>query len=399
MSLHTDYNYKEGKLVSNVAPQTVGSGLVSGLDVESAAANPKVVDIIPRGRGADVLSRENFLTELICEKRRADRSRAPLSLVVMRFASNTGLDSDDHREIATDLSFSARETDVVGYLGDGVVAFLLPYSEAEAAETFSKLVTRRTNTPDADVQFATYSDPEFDSLLDDLLARGESSEASAAPSSRSGVLTLSLKRAMDIVGSTVLLVVASPLMLVTAIAIKLTSPGPVIFRQTRIGRGGKPFPFYKFRSMRCDNDDSIHRQYVKSLIEGRHDDVNEGDAEKPVYKLQSDPRITTVGRVIRRTSIDELPQLFNVLKGQMSLVGPRPPIAYEIENYQSWHKRRLQEVRPGITGLWQVEGRSKTTFDEMVRLDLRYIRNWSLWLDVKILFKTVLVVIRCDGAD
>ena len=121
--------------------------------------------------------------------------------------------------------------------------------------------------------------------------------------------------------------------------------------------------------------------------------------DNPIYKLQSDSRITAVGRIIRRTSIDELPQLFNVLKGEMSLVGPRPPIPYEIENYQSWHMRRLQEVRPGITGLWQVEGRSKTTFDDMVRLDLRYIRNWSLWLDIKILFKTVVVVIRCDGAD
>jgi lipopolysaccharide/colanic/teichoic acid biosynthesis glycosyltransferase len=106
-----------------------------------------------------------------------------------------------------------------------------------------------------------------------------------------------------------------------------------------------------------------------------------------------------VGRIIRRASIDELPQLFNVLKGEMSLVGPRPPIPYEIENYQPWHMRRLQEVRPGITGLWQVDGRSKTSFDDMVRLDLRYIRNWSLWLDFKILFKTVVVVIRCDGAD
>jgi exopolysaccharide biosynthesis polyprenyl glycosylphosphotransferase len=208
-----------------------------------------------------------------------------------------------------------------------------------------------------------------------------------------------VKRAVDIICSTALLILASPLMLATAIAVKLTSPGPVIFRQMRVGRGGKPFLFYKFRSMRCDNDDAIHREYVQNLIQGRHDQINEGDADKPVYKLRSDTRTTAVGRIIRRTSIDELPQLFNVLKGEMSLVGPRPPIPYEIENYQSWHLRRLQEVRPGITGLWQVEGRSKTTFDDMVRLDLRYIRNRSLWLDIKILCKTVVVVIRCDGAD
>ena len=143
----------------------------------------------------------------------------------------------------------------------------------------------------------------------------------------------------------------------------------------------------------------MHREYVTKLIAGRHHEINEGDLGKPTYKLRSDSRITPVGRYLRKTSIDELPQLFNVLKGEMSLVGPRPPMSYETENYQSWHMRRLQEVRPGITGLWQVEGRSKTSFDEMVRLDLRYVRNWSLWLDVKILFKTIIVVLRCDGAE
>jgi lipopolysaccharide/colanic/teichoic acid biosynthesis glycosyltransferase len=151
--------------------------------------------------------------------------------------------------------------------------------------------------------------------------------------------------------------------------------------------------------MRTGADDRVHREYVAKLIDGRHDEINEGDAHRPIYKLQSDSRITTVGRIIRKTSIDELPQLFNVLKGDMSLVGPRPPIAYETERYQSWHMRRLQEVRPGITGLWQVEGRSKTSFDGMVRLDLLYIRSWSLWLDIKILFKTLLVVVLRDGAD
>ena len=384
--------------MSNIASRSVGSDVASGPDVTSGSADPQRIDIMPdRSRGIDVLTREHFLTQLHREKRRADRSRAPLSLVVMRFADGR-FDADDHRDIITDLSLSTRETDVVGCLGDGVVAFLLPYSGGEAAETFSKLIVSRTGTPAENVQSATYTDPGFDTLLEDSLAI-ETSQVSAASLPRRSVSSRGLKRAIDVFGSTALLILASPLMLVTAIAVKLTSPGPIIFRQMRIGRGGKPFPFYKFRSMRCDNDDAVHREYVKSLIQGRHDEINEGDEDKPVYKLQSDPRITSVGRIIRRTSIDELPQLFNVLKGEMSLVGPRPPIQYEIEDYQSWHMRRLQEVRPGITGLWQVEGRSKTTFDEMVRLDLRYIRNWSLWLDIKILFKTVVVVLRCDGAD
>ena len=354
--------------MSKIASRTVGSDLASGLDTASVRADPNRIDITPHhSGGVDVLSRDHFLTQLHREKRRADRSRAPLSVVVLRFAGGGGLDEDDHRDITTDLSLNKRETDVIAYLGDGVVAFLLPYSEAKAAEAFSELIVSRTNTPAANVQVATYPDPGFETLLVDSLAQIDASQVSAPSSLRKNTSLLGVKRAIDIIGSIVLLILASPLMLVTAIAIKLTSPGPVIFRQMRIGRRGKPFPFYKFRSMRCDNDDAIHREYVENLIQGRHDQINEGDADKPVYKLRSDTRITAVGRIIRRTSIDELPQLFNVLKGEMSLVGPRPPIPYEIEKYQPWHMRRLQEVRPGITGLWQVEGRSKTTFDDMVR--------------------------------
>lgn len=386
--------------MSKIAYRTTGSDPANGGDSASVKADPARIDIMPHpSGGGDVLSRDHFLMQLQREKRRADRSRAPLSLVVMRFANNGELDEIDQRDIVTDLSLGMRETDVIGRLGGGVVAFLLPYSEAKAAEAFSKLIVSRTNTPAANVQFATYSDPKFETLLADSVAQVDTSQVSAPVPSRKNYFAFGVKRAIDIIGSTILLIVASPVMLVTALAVKLTSPGPIIFRQMRIGRDGKPFCFYKFRSMRSDNDDSVHREYVKNLIQGRNDEVNEGDADKPVYKLQTDTRITSVGRIIRRTSIDELPQLFNVLKGEMSLVGPRPPLPYEIENYLSWHMRRLQEVRPGITGLWQVEGRSKTTFDEMVRLDLRYIRNWSLWLDIKILFRTVLVVIRCDGAD
>ncbi|NNE35306.1 MAG: exopolysaccharide biosynthesis polyprenyl glycosylphosphotransferase [Rhodothermales bacterium] len=317
----------------------------------------------------------------------------------MHFAAHGGFDEDDHRDIITDLSLSKRETDVIGHFGDGIVAFLLPYTEAEAAEAFSELIISRTGIPTADVRIATYPDSRFDELLVDSLEQADVSRNTAILSQHKIEFSVGVKRAIDIFGSAALLILVSPLMLVTAIAVRLTSPGPIIFRQMRVGRGGREFPFYKFRSMRCDTDDSVHRDYVKSLIQGRHDEVNEGDDDEPVYKLQTDTRITVVGRIIRRTSIDELPQLFNVLKGEMSLVGPRPPIPYETEDYLSWHKRRLQEVRPGITGLWQVEGRSKTTFDEMVRLDLRYIRSWSLWLDIKILFRTVFVVIRGDGAD
>jgi len=134
------------------------------------------------------------------------------------------------------------------------------------------------------------------------------------------------------------------------------------------------------------------------LIRGKLEKINQGDEKKPVFKMKNDPRVTRVGKIIRKLSLDELPQFWNVLKGDMSLIGPRPPISYEIEKYEPWHLRRILEMKPGITGLWQVEGRNTTSFDEMVRLDLRYVRNWSIWLDIKILLKTIGEVFRPSGA-
>ncbi len=209
---------------------------------------------------------------------------------------------------------------------------------------------------------------------------------------------LFLKRCLDLFGAIIGLILSSPLMTLVAIAIKITSPGPVIFRHFRIGCKGSRFPFYKFRSMYVNNDDSVHRKYLARLIEGKHEDINNGDGDQPFFKIKNDNRITPVGRIIRKFSLDELPQFFNVLKGEMSLVGPRPPISYEVENYKPWHLRRILEIKPGITGFWQVDGRSRTSFDDMVRLDLRYTRDWSIWQDIKILLKTVKAVMDARGA-
>ena len=160
----------------------------------------------------------------------------------------------------------------------------------------------------------------------------------------------------------------SPVFLAVAVAIKLTSKGPILFKQERIGQYGVGFTFLKFRSMHFRNDPKIHREYVRKLISGK-DDCKQADDNGGAYKLQNDPRITPVGKFLRRTSLDELPQFFNVLRGDMSLVGPRPPIPYETEAYDVWHRRRFFEAKPGITGLWQVKGRSRVKFDDMVRLD------------------------------
>jgi len=191
-------------------------------------------------------------------------------------------------------------------------------------------------------------------------------------------------------------VVLLPLYLVIAFLVKSSSPGPVLFVQERLGRHGRPFKFYKFRSMRHDADDSIHRQFAAMFINGDDDGCHARNGGKAVYKLEQDPRVTGIGRWLRRTSPDELPQLLNIIKGDMSLVGPRPPISYEIENYQPWHLERLKVI-PGLTGLWQVSGRSQVSFDEMVHLDLHYINHWSLLLDLKIILRTVPVVFHGTG--
>ena len=205
-----------------------------------------------------------------------------------------------------------------------------------------------------------------------------------------------VKRGMDILGSLALLIILSPLLLAIAGLVKLSSRGPVLFRQVRIGQMLKPFMICKFRTMYADADHGIHHDYVSWFVtssgKGQEREKNK------IFKLTNDPRITLIGRFLRNTSLDELPQLWNVLRGEMSLVGPRPPLWYEVQQYKPWHRHRVLEAKPGITGLWQVTGRSRTTFDEMVRLDLRYARGQSLWADIKILLATPVAVIKGKGA-
>jgi lipopolysaccharide/colanic/teichoic acid biosynthesis glycosyltransferase len=196
--------------------------------------------------------------------------------------------------------------------------------------------------------------------------------------------------------------------LVIAALIKWTSKGPVFFRQERVGQHAKPFTMLKFRTMRVDAGHELHQQYVSQFIQNGHAKTAESRAaepkpasestSQPVFMIVNDPRVTPLGHFLRRSSLDELPQFWNVLIGEMSLVGPRPPLPYEVKVYKRWHRRRLFVAKPGITGLWQVTGRSRTTFDEMVRLDIRYAKNPSVWTDVKILLATPRAVISGNGA-
>ncbi|MFH1755294.1 MAG: sugar transferase [Candidatus Latescibacterota bacterium] len=204
------------------------------------------------------------------------------------------------------------------------------------------------------------------------------------------------KRVIDVAFSIFVIIFGLPFYMLIAAMIKLSSTGPVLFVQERVGQNGKNFKFYKFRTMTEGNNDDAHRDFTENFIKGKVMESGCCQGHRPVFKIAEDPRITSVGRFLRKTSLDEFPQFINVLKGEMSLVGPRPPLPYELKHYREWHKKRLL-AKPGLTGLWQVNGRSTVPFDEMVALDLIYYENWSLLLDLKIILRTVPVMLIGSG--
>ena len=237
-------------------------------------------------------------------------------------------------------------------------------------------VVRSTNTPDARALFTPIPDAR---ALDSVVHYGR--DPSVRPMPRA---TMSRrKRALDIALAGALLVITSPVWLAIAVAIKMTTRGPVLFRQQRMGLNEVPFTLLKFRSMLFGAPETAHELFVTSMISA----TPATSAVNGIHKLQQDARITRVGRWIRRTSLDELPQLINVLRGDMSLVGPRPPLAYEVVRYETWQHERLT-VRPGITGLWQVSGRNHLSYAEMCRVDVRYVRDWSFAMDLRIILRT-----------
>ena len=363
-----------------------------------AVGTATAAQVPARVRLDDALPHSDFLRDLQREKRRAERSQAALSLVLYRVADKAANDPPHANRLLELLQSAKRETDTLGNMGDNMIAVLCPDTDEQGAKSFMRKIEASAGNLPFTAVASTYPDDLVENLAKGthiqpavkpyLVADGVGHKTSA----------YALKRGLDIAGALFALCIFGPLMLLVAAAIALTSRGPIIFRQTRLGKAGVPFTFYKFRSMVVNGNDAIHRAFVANLIKGEQAQGTAADGETASYKLKADPRITRIGGFIRKTSIDELPQFFNVLKGDMSLVGPRPPIPYEAAEYQPWHLRRVISVKPGITGLWQVEGRSKVTFNDMVRMDLRYIRNCSLALDLKILLKTVLVVVRCDGA-
>jgi lipopolysaccharide/colanic/teichoic acid biosynthesis glycosyltransferase len=345
-----------------------------------------------------VFDKPCFLELLRKERHRSQRSSTPLSLLLLKISgtqiNNTRVIVDLFKVMKSIL----RETDVLGYLESDTIGVLLPYTDAIGLSKIESKILKNYINPNLTISKATYPDQIFDSLANHGCVSPDVLRIMLEDTVKHSRFELALKRSVDIFGSIFALILFSPLMLVTAILIKLDSPGPIIFKQKRLGKKGAAFTFFKFRSMQAGNNAQVHKDFVLKLINGNHNEINNGDAENPLYKIKEDPRITKVGKFIRKTSIDELPQLYNVLIGDMSMVGPRPPLAYEAEKYKSWHLNRILEMKPGITGLWQVDGRSRTDFNESVRLDLKYLQTWSLYLDMKILIKTVKEVLQCRGA-
>ena len=341
------------------------------------------------------------------ERKRTERSRKPFLLFLLDARTLF------HRghvlpKIVAALSTITRETDVGGWFEEnsilGIIFTELCETHKSAARDSirAKVTAALHNRLEADqikqIMVSFHLFPEDGGQQDsggfvnaniypDLQQRDDSKRISRV-----------MKRTMDLVGTVLALIVFSPAILAICLAIKLTSKGPVLFRQERVGQYGRTFTLFKFRTMTLSSDPEIHKEFVRRFISGQVDSGTAGQGDNVVYKITEDPRVTRVGRLLRKTSLDELPQLINVFKGEMSLVGPRPPIPYELEKYDLWHRGRVLEAKPGITGLWQVSGRSRTTFDDLVRLDLRYARTWSLWLDIKILLHTPRAVLSGDGA-
>lgn len=358
---------------------------------------------------------ESVFCELLSlERKRSERSRKPFLLLLADFKDfEEGFERlQIARKVGDILSPVTRDTDYKGWYEHGNVSgviftgldvdeenvkiiYELLVEKCRAAlgagldrEEFEKVSLTWHIFPDH-FDKAITDDPSQEKVYQDILAR----MAKKTSAHR-------IKRAIDIIGSLFALLFFSPLFLIIAVVVKSSSDGPVFFKQERVGLLGKRFMFLKFRSMYNDNDPTIHKEFVRNLICGvpNRTGGRKGAKQGCAYKITRDPRVTPVGDILRKTSLDELPQFFNVLRGDMSLVGPRPPIPYECADYDIWHRGRVLEAKPGITGLWQVKGRSRTTFDEMVRMDIRYIRNWSIWLDIKIILQTPMAIITGRGA-
>jgi lipopolysaccharide/colanic/teichoic acid biosynthesis glycosyltransferase len=348
-----------------------------------------------------LLSQALFHTVVIRERKRAERSERPIALVLVGPAAAGAWDGVVER-----LAAAKDPTDVMGWYEPGArlgIVRSVSYPRAAGrpgdgaghrvggtlgsqltAEAADGLPVRVHVHPHLERPAGDELGPLDLALYPELTRRPRKARAADAA-----------KRGLDLAASLALLVLLAPAVALIAALVKLSSPGPALFGQTRVGHMMRPFTMRKFRTMYMHAPPDVHREFVTRFITAGG---TNGAAADGSFKLTNDRRVTPLGRILRRTSLDELPQLWNVLRGDMSLVGPRPSLPYEWAQYRPWHRRRVLEAKPGLTGLWQVTGRSQTTFDEMVRLDLRYARTCSLRNDIAILARTPAAVIAGRGA-
>jgi lipopolysaccharide/colanic/teichoic acid biosynthesis glycosyltransferase len=362
-------------------------------------------------REFSIYSEGQFNRELAIERRRTERSQKPFMLMLINVlnANRQNGKGDVVKNIITSLAVTTRAIDTIGwYINNEIIGVIFVEIERCDIDRIKKCIAHRIylkvneildqdTIKKVNVSFHIFPEQgEIDSreLCDIRLYHDITADQGLKR------FSLILKRGIDIFGSIFGLILFSPLFLIIAILIKATSKGPVFYKQKRVGQFGKPFTFLKFRSMYVACDEKIHQDYIKEFICRSNNGNNKRRTASGVeiYKITDDPRITTIGNFLRKASLDELPQFFNVLKGEMSLVGPRPPILYELAHYDIWHRRRISDMKPGITGPWQVEKRSMTTFDEMVRLDIQYCEKWSIIMDLWLLFKTPLAMFTGKGA-
>jgi lipopolysaccharide/colanic/teichoic acid biosynthesis glycosyltransferase len=339
--------------------------------------------------GIPVLGESVFKDALVRERKRADRFDAAFAVLLLDRSDDVSR-GGPWVSILDAIAAVKRDADAVGWLDEGtVLGLLLPDVPGDGAlkvmdrlrheisgrlgDAVLAVVSMRVYAHGVEPRPDGWAFPPVDLLIEAFVPQRSRPGRDAA------------KRALDVLGSVAMMVLFAPVMLVALAAVKWTSSGSLLHRQVRIGRRGQPFTMLKLRTMYENAGHGVHQDYMAWFIKSSGKQPRHGDE---VFKLTNDPRITPAGRFLRKASLDELPQFWNVLRGDMSLVGPRPPLPFEVEQYQPWHRRRVLEAKPGVTGLWQVSGRSRTTFDDMVRLDLRYASSHTLWTDIKILAAT-----------
>ena len=343
------------------------------------------------------LYREKVFDDMLRrERKRTERTQQPFTLIMVELHHPIKSRAKKSiRALVTVLNEQFREIDIQGwYRQRSIIGIICPDVARQSVKALQLKIENSIEKalPDdfrGELSVSYICFPEVN-------ASGESGQDLSVypefkPNNPKKITENILKRGMDITIAVIMLLFAFPMFILFSLLIKIDSPGPVFFRQKRVGFGGRQFTFLKFRSMYIDNDESVHKDFIKDFINAKN---SEAPGETKTFKIVKDSRITPMGRFLRKTSLDELPQLINVLRGEMSLVGPRPCIPYEFDEYRIWHRRRVLEVKPGITGFWQVYGRSITSFESMVRMDIHYIKYRNLFLDIILLLKTPLSLFK-----